>query len=119
LKRPVVTLIVAVLIFFGSLALIPTIGFSLFPKSEKPMFMINIETPLGTNLYETNRIADSVELELKKYSIIRSFATNVGRGNPRIYYNVIPKNEADNFARYSSSSNRRRRRWRSRNSLTR
>ena len=98
LKRPVATLIVAVLIFFGSLALIPTIGFSLFPKSEKPMFMINIETPLGTNLYETNRIADSVELELKKYSIIRSFATNVGRGNPRIYYNAIPKNESANFA---------------------
>ena len=98
LKRPVVTLIIAVLIFFASLTLIPTIGFSLFPKSEKPMFMINIETPDGTNLYETERVADYVEAELKTHKNIRSFATNIGRGNPRIYYNEIPRNESDNIA---------------------
>jgi multidrug efflux pump subunit AcrB len=100
LKRPVVTLVVALLIFLGSLSLIPVIGFSLFPKSEKPMFMINIETPIGTNLYETRRIADSVEVELKKHKNIRSFTTNIGRGNPRVYYNEIPRSESDNYGQF-------------------
>jgi multidrug efflux pump subunit AcrB len=98
LKRPVITLIVAVALFAGALSLIPVIGFSLFPKSEKPMFLVNIETPDGTNIYETDRITRYVEGELGKHKEIRSFATNVGKGNPRIYYNVIQQNESENFA---------------------
>jgi len=98
LKHPVITLLVAVSLFAGSLSLIPVIGFSLFPKSEKPMFMVNIETPDGTNLYETNRITKYVEGELNKHKLIKTYATNVGKGNPRIYYNVIQQNETENFA---------------------
>ena len=98
LKHPIVTLIVAIGFFVGSLSLIPVIGFSLFPKSEKPMFMVNIETPDGTNLYETDRIAKYVEGELNKHKLIKTYATNVGKGNPRIYYNVIQQNESENFA---------------------
>lgn len=98
LKRPVITLIVSLAIFVGSLMLIPVIGFSLFPKSEKPMFMVNIETPDGTNIYETDRITKYVEGELNKHKLIKYYATNVGKGNPRIYYNVIPRSAAENFA---------------------
>ena len=98
LKRPVVTLLIALGIFIGSLTLIPVIGFSLFPTSEKPMFMINVQTPEGTNLYETERITNYVEAKIKGYKIIRSFATNIGRGNPRVYYNEIPRSESDNYA---------------------
>ncbi len=98
LKRPVITLLVAIGFFVGALSLIPVIGFSLFPKSEKPMFMVNIQTPEGTNLYETDRIARYVEGELNKHKLIKTYATSVGKGNPRIYYNVIQQNEAENFA---------------------
>ena len=98
LKHPLITLVVAVGFFAGLLSLIPVIGFSLFPKSEKPMFMVNIETPDGTNLYETDRIAKYVESELNKHKLIKTYATSVGKGNPRIYYNVIQQNESENFA---------------------
>jgi multidrug efflux pump subunit AcrB len=98
LKHPVITLLIALIVFGGSLSLIPVVGFSLFPKSEKPMFMVNIETPEGTNLYETDRIAHYVEGELSKHPQIRSYATNVGKGNPRIYYNVIQRNESENYS---------------------
>jgi len=98
LKRPVITLLVAIGFFVGALSLIPVIGFSLFPKSEKPMFLVNIETPDGTNLYETDRIAKYVEGELNKHTLIKTYATNVGKGNPRIYYNVVQQNESENFA---------------------
>lgn len=98
LKWPATTLVLAGLIFAGSLALVPLIGNSLFPKSEKPMFLIDIETPQGTNLKKTNQVTRYVEGVLKKEPLITSFATNVGKGNPRVYYNVIQRNESENFA---------------------
>lgn len=98
LKWPAATLVLAGLIFAGSLALVPLIGNSLFPKSEKPMFLIDIETPQGTNLKKTNQVTRYVEGILKQEPLITSFATNVGKGNPRVYYNVIQRNESENFA---------------------
>lgn len=98
LHWPKTTLLIAGLIFAGSIALVPLIGNSLFPKSEKPMFLIDIETPQGTNIKKTNEIARYVEGILKQEPLITSFATNVGKGNPRVYYNVIQRNESENFA---------------------
>ncbi|QRR00471.1 efflux RND transporter permease subunit [Dyadobacter sandarakinus] len=98
LRFPRTTLVAAGLIFAGSLALVPLIGSSLFPKSEKPMFLIDIETPQGTNLKKTNEVARYVEDILKKEPLITSFASNVGKGNPRVYYNVVQRNESENFA---------------------
>jgi multidrug efflux pump subunit AcrB len=98
LKWPIATLLLAGGIFAGSLALVPLIGNSLFPKSEKPMFLIDIETPQGTNLKKTNEVTRYVEQILKKEPLITSFSTNVGKGNPRVYYNVIQRNESENFA---------------------
>ncbi len=98
IARPYTTLLVALAIFAGSLALIPVVGFSLFPASEKPMFMINIETPLGTSLDATDQVAKKVEAEIKNIPDLKNYATNIGHGNPRIYYNVIPKSEQANYA---------------------
>ena len=100
LAHPVITLLFALVLFVGSLALFPLVGFSLFPKSEKPQFLINIETPNGTSLYETDRVARYVESELKKEEEITYYTTNVGKGNPRIYYNVIARSESPNFAQF-------------------
>lgn len=98
LARPVMTLVAAGLIFVGALALLPAVGFSLFPKSEKPMFLINIETPEGSNIYETDRVVRYVESGLKQAPDIQYFTSNIGKGNPRIYYNVIQRGESSNFA---------------------
>jgi multidrug efflux pump subunit AcrB len=98
IARPAVTLLVAFGIFIGCLALIPRVGFSVFPASEKPMFLINISTPLGTSLPATDSVARYVEGEIKHLPDLKNYATNVGHGNPRIYYNVIPQNDASNYA---------------------
>ncbi len=95
---PKTTLLVALLILVGTLALVPKVGFSVFPASEKPMFLINIETPTGTNLTETDRVARDVEREVAQISHLKNFASNIGKGNPRIYYNVIQRNESPSFA---------------------
>jgi len=98
INRPVVTLLVALVIFVGCLALIPKVGFSVFPASEKPMFLVNIETPLGASLPATDSVARWVEQEINHIPDLKNYTTNVGRGNPRIYYNVIPQNEVSNYA---------------------
>ncbi len=96
--HPRTTLLVALGIFIGCVALVPRVGFSVFPASEKPMFLINITTPLGTSLTATDSVARYVERHIDHLPDLKNYATNVGRGNPRIYYNVIPQNEVSNYA---------------------
>jgi multidrug efflux pump subunit AcrB len=98
LRNPVITLLIIGGIFIAALGLVPVIGSSLFPRSEKPMFLIDIETPQGTNMKATDKVTRYVESILKKVPEISSFASNVGKGNPRIYYNILPHDESENFA---------------------
>lgn len=98
LKKPWHTVFIAVLIFLGALALIPVIGFSLFPPSEKPQFLIRIQSPLQTNIYATDSIARLIERELDSVPDVQYYATNVGKGNPRVYYNVEQASERADFA---------------------
>ena len=97
LAKPWWTIGIAALIFVGSLQLFPVIGFSLFPASEKPQFLVEITTPLQSNLSYTDSITKQIERELSTHARITYFATNVGKGNPRIYYNVIPENERTDY----------------------
>lgn len=98
LKRPWQAIAIAAVIFAGALALIPVIGFSLFPASEKPQFLIRISAPLQANIYTTDSITRQIEKELDSLPEVRYFASNVGKGNPRIYYNVEQANERADFA---------------------
>lgn len=99
LRNPWLTISGAVAVFVGVMVIAKFyLGFSLFPSSEKPMFLINIETPVGSNLSATKNVVSFVEKELKKWPEIKFFSTNIGRGNPRIYYNEIPRNEQENYA---------------------
>ena len=98
LNRPVFTISIAAVLFGASLYIFNIIGFSLFPSSEKPQFLINITTPPQSNIQYTDNITRDIEEELKKEPAITYFASNVGKGNPRIYYNVVPENEKSAYA---------------------
>lgn len=91
-------IIISVTVFFLSLLLFPFVGVSFFPKAGKTQFMINIEMPEGTSLDRTDEVAGFVENILESYHEVELYATNVGKGNPRIYYNVIQRREKTNFA---------------------
>ena len=99
LERPKFTVVAAL---GGSLllsaALVPIIGSSLFPKADTPQFLIQVESPNGTSLAETDRALRDVEAELAKMPEVRSWFANLGHGNPQIYYNHIPHNDAANYA---------------------
>ncbi len=98
LQRPVTTVLIALGFFIASLGIFNIIGFRIFPASEKPQFLVNINMPLQSNIEATNLMAKKVEKFLQKEESITYFTTNVGKGNPRIYYNEIPVNEQPDFA---------------------
>ncbi|MEP6737363.1 MAG: efflux RND transporter permease subunit [Chryseolinea sp.] len=98
LSFPKTTLAIAALIFFGAVQLFGVVGFGLFPASEKPQFIINTITPLQTNIGQTDSVASMVDVVVSKIPEVSYFATNVGKGNPRVYYNVVQENERTDFA---------------------
>lgn len=97
LKKPALILTVAVTALLGSLALIPLIGITFFPKAEKPQFFIDVNLPEGAALKETDRAVAFVENQLKQLPEIALHTANIGRSNPRIYYNIIEKQKQSNF----------------------
>ena len=122
LDWPKTSMLVAAVIFFGVLSLAGKAGFSVFPASERPMFYIDVDAATGTNLEKTNRITQMVDSVLQEYvapefrsqhllpdsilpvskyqggkARITWYATNIGRGNPRIYYNVIREIESPDY----------------------
>ena len=95
-KHYVIALLVVAAIFGASLTLIPRLGFSLFPASEKPMIIVDIETEPGSNITHTNRTVRQVEKYLATKDEIKGIATNIGKGNPRVYYNEFQQQPASN-----------------------
>lgn len=98
LKSPKVTIGISIALSVLAFLLFPLAGFKLFPTSEKPMFLINIKMPLQANIPESDRAAKLVETELKKHNEIIYYTSNVGKGNPQIYYNVHQQDIKPDFA---------------------
>jgi multidrug efflux pump subunit AcrB len=97
-QLPKVTLAIASLLFVASLALVPRIGVSLFPKAGLPQFLVKVEATEGASLAETDRAARFVEVALARHPEVRNVSVTVGKGHPQIYYNVAPRNEKSNVA---------------------
>lgn len=96
LAHPWRTLGLSAVMVVGSLALIPAVGFSLFPKAGTPQFHVDIATPDGTSLDETDKAARFAERVLGSHPAVREVFTNVGKENPVVYYNVFQRAEAAN-----------------------
>jgi multidrug efflux pump subunit AcrB len=92
LKRPLLIVLLGLLSLGGSLALFPLVGVSFFPTADKPLLVIDVDLPQGASLDRTDAAAQFVEQTLSRHDLVASYATNVGHGNPQIYYNVIPRN---------------------------
>lgn len=98
LRFPKTVMLFAIAVFVGSIMLMPIIGTSLFPKAEKPALLINIELPEGASFDKTFALATKIDKDIRKYPLVKSVARNVGKGNPRIYYNEFPRRQVPNYA---------------------
>jgi multidrug efflux pump subunit AcrB len=98
LKYPLLIILLAVGTLAGSFALFPIVGVSFFPKADKNVLLIDIKTPDGTTLDRTDEATLWVEKTLQKYDLVESYTSNVGRGNPQIYYNRRPRSNNPTYA---------------------
>ncbi len=97
LRRPKTVLAVAILLFGVSLTLLPKVKVSLFPSAEKPQIFISLETPKGSAISRVDSATRAVERILREHPDVLHYATNLGKGNPRIYYNVFSLWESPNI----------------------
>jgi multidrug efflux pump subunit AcrB len=96
LGNPRKTVIAALSLFVLSLGLIPVLGFSLFPQNDSPYFLVEVSTPQGTAVSETDRAISFVDEVLASHPDIEWRFANTGRGNPQIFYNEIPPEQSAN-----------------------
>ena len=93
LRRPGWTLALAALVVAASVALVPVVGFSLFPKAETPQFLVDITAPQGASIAVTDSAAAYVESLVAGRPDVRAYYTSVGHDNPTIYYNRFSRVE--------------------------
>ncbi len=98
LKRPGISMLVVSIFLVISLAMFRFVGISFFPKAEQANLMIQASLPEGSSLDRTDKVARYLESVLDTMPEVEYYATNVGHGNPRIYYNVFPKRFDKSFA---------------------
>ena len=98
LSNPRRTLVLSAVLIASSFALVPVVGFSLFPKAGTPQFLVNIETADGSSIDATDLMTKRVEQVMLKHPQVRGIFTNVGKDNPFVYYNTVPRAEASNIA---------------------
>ena len=72
------TLLLALLLFIGSLALIPTIGGEMFPETDNGFIEMKFKTPVGSSLEYTDLKVRQIEAVLKEFKEIDSINTTVG-----------------------------------------
>lgn len=92
----VITAGVALSIFF--ISFFPKVGVSLFPKAEKNIIVLNIETAVGSSINSTREITRDIIKQIKISPAPLHTVENIGGGNPRIYYNQINRQGESNFA---------------------
>ena len=91
LRKPWMVLAVALVTFLGSVMLFPLVGVSFFPTADKPVLLIEVDAPEGSNLEHTEAATRFVSHVLDTTQFVSKYATSVGHGNPQIYYNRIPE----------------------------
>jgi HAE1 family hydrophobic/amphiphilic exporter-1 len=81
LNHKATVLITALLIFAGSIAIVPRIGVELIPQLSQGEFNVEFELPPGTPIEQTDRALRSIQESAKSYDGIRTTFAVAGTGN--------------------------------------
>jgi multidrug efflux pump subunit AcrB len=77
----------------AAFALVPVVGFSLFPAADTSFFLVRIERPQGSSIPSTNRAVRDISALLRREPYVVNRMENAGHGNPQVFYNVLPREE--------------------------
>ncbi|TVQ26857.1 MAG: efflux RND transporter permease subunit [Spirochaetaceae bacterium] len=81
LRRKTITLIVVIVAFVGSFAMLPRIGFELFPAQEQDTVQLTVTLPVGTRLDVTRGVLQDLERIVSREIVgYTDVVLNVGGG---------------------------------------
>jgi multidrug efflux pump subunit AcrB len=75
----------------GQVPHFPKLDVEFFPKAETREFHVDVTAPLGSSLATTEEGVIAVEQALEQVPEVTSYTSSLGRGFPRFYYNVFPR----------------------------
>ncbi len=81
LKRPALTLVLLMGIFFASLAIYPFLGRAFFPQTDAGQFTLNVKVPTGTRLEVTDQYVAKIEdliREVVPPADLKMIVSNIG-----------------------------------------
>ena len=80
-----ITLVVAGVLFLGSMALVPIIGTSFLPSMGQKMLVVEIELPPGTDSGITSEVAALIEAPLADNDDVETYYTTVGTSTTSVH----------------------------------
>jgi multidrug efflux pump subunit AcrB len=97
LTHPWRAMLASTLLIISGFGLVPLIGSSLFPPAETPYFTVQVTGSEGTAIPATERAVKAVEAALQGEPNVTGIASNIGRANPRIFYNQNNNDQRSNI----------------------
>ncbi|HBW36789.1 efflux RND transporter permease subunit [Desulfosporosinus sp. BICA1-9] len=82
LDHRLVTVVLAVAIFAGSVSLIPRIGTEFIPAQDEGIFTISVSLPQGSNLTSTLKVVEDIEKVAMNVEEVDVVTAVVGNANP-------------------------------------
>jgi multidrug efflux pump subunit AcrB len=98
-RRFVLFFIIGLMLASFLLPLTQTVKFRMLPKANKDTFLVQLDTPLATELAETDRIVQDLEAILRQNPETTNFETYVGMGAP-IDFNGMLRGATDRFGEH-------------------
>ncbi|PKN75765.1 MAG: hypothetical protein CVU52_05755, partial [Deltaproteobacteria bacterium HGW-Deltaproteobacteria-10] len=77
-----------------------------FPAAERNQFIVELWMPTGTKLEKTEEAVFKIQNLMKNDKRVVSYATFIGTGAPRFYYNFFPEPPGSNFAQILVNTHR-------------
>ena len=100
LKHKGKIVLASLFIFICSVFLLVPIRKELVPPQDQAMFLLNIQTPVGTSIWDTDEVFKKTEKYLKGLSEVKEYYTTIGNYNGNdivnagtIYVTLSPKNQ--------------------------
>jgi HAE1 family hydrophobic/amphiphilic exporter-1 len=89
--------VLAALVFFGSLGAVGLTGSEFFPKPDRGQFSIAVTMPAGTALGSTSEVVEQIEKEILKDPEVTLVYSTIGVGEEarkaKVRVNTVPKEE--------------------------
>jgi len=111
LRRPVLTVVAVIVLFFAVMQLTPFIPAIFFPANDKPVVFAEIKLPVGTPLGKTEEIVHQTENfiknemmaelnddgKVKKHGVLE-WTSFIGSGPPRFYLSLAQEPQSPEYA---------------------